>query len=59
MFEIGLDLFTKTGHGNAYKQMDKWWLLDVEDIISKIDDPEIIKVTSNRIKYVFKDRLLI
>ena len=54
MFEIGCDLFTKNLKGDAYKEMDKWWLIDTADVIKPLEDPKVVKVTSNRSKYIFK-----
>ena len=54
MFEIECDLFTKNPKGDAYKEMDKWLLIDTGDIIKPLEDPEVVKVTSNRSKYIFK-----
>ena len=51
MFEIGCDLFTKNPKGDVYKEMDKWWLINASDFMEQIDDPEVVKVTSNRSKY--------
>ena len=58
MFKIGCDLFTKNPKGDTYKDMDKWWLIDTSDFMLKLDDPEVIKVTSNQSKYIFKDDVL-
>ena len=54
MFEIGCDLFTKNPKGDAYKEMDKCWLIDTGDVIKPLEDPEVVKVTSNRSKYILK-----
>ena len=27
--------------------MDKWWLIDMADVINPLEDPEVVKVTSN------------
>ena len=52
-FELGCDLFTRKGDG--YLIMEKWWMIDSTDILGELEDPKIVKVTSNRCKYVFKD----
>ena len=52
-FEISCDLFAQTGRGNNYKPMDKWWLVDHEDMVKKIKDPSIEKVSANRLRYLF------
>ena len=56
--KIGCDLFTKNPKGDAYKEMDKWWLIDASDFMEQIDDPEVIKVTSNQSKHIFKDDVI-
>ena len=43
MFEIGCDFFMKNPKGDAYKEMDKWWLIDMADIIKPLEDPEVVK----------------
>ena len=53
-FEVGFDLFAETGRSGNYKPMDEWWMVDSIDIIKRIPDPAIEKVTSNRVKYHFK-----
>ena len=58
MFEIGCDLFTKNPKDDAYKEMDKWWLINASDFMEQIDDPEVVKVTSNCSKYIFKDDVI-
>ena len=55
-FEIGCDLFKRKG--DAFTESDTWWLIDVVDIIKPLNDPQIVKVTSNRIKYIFDDENL-
>ena len=52
-FEIGCDLFSQKG--NAFTESDKWWLIDMQDIFKPLNDPLVVKVTSNRIKYIFSD----
>ena len=52
-FELGCDIFTRKG--DAFKIEEKWWLIDSDDFCGKIRDPEVVKVTANRIKYVFPD----
>ena len=54
VFEIGCDLFTKADK-EGYKKMEEWWLIDLDEFINPIDDPVIVKVTANRVKYIFKD----
>ena len=44
MFEIGCDLFQQSGHGNSYKPMDSWWLIDADDIMYRIEDPSMEKL---------------
>ena len=53
-FELGFDLFTQTGRSGTYKPMDEWWMVNTIDIIKRINDPQIEKVTSNRVKYHFE-----
>ena len=53
-FKVGFDLFTQTGRSGIYKPMDEWWMVDTVDILKRIKDPAIEKVTSNRVKYHFK-----
>ena len=50
-FEISCDLINKKGDG--FTQNDKWWFIDIADIVKPLDDPQVLKVTSNRIKYIF------
>ena len=57
MFEIGCDLFQQSGHGNSYKPMDSWWLIDADDIMYRIEDLSMEKVTANRIKYIFDEKM--
>ena len=52
-FEIGCDLFNKKG--DAFTESNKWWLIDMQDIFKPLNDPLVVKVTSNRIKYIFSD----
>ena len=53
-FEVGFDLFSQTGCSGTYKPMDEWWMVDTIDIVKRINDPHIEKVTSNRVKYHFE-----
>ena len=55
-FEIGCDLFKRKG--DAFTESDTWWLIDMVDIIKPLNDLQIVKVTSNRIKYIFDDENL-
>ena len=55
-FEIGCDLFVKKGEN--YTEMDKWWLLDVDDMMKEIEDPVVVRVTSKRSNFIFKDSWL-
>ena len=57
-FEVGFDLFSKNPKANMYKQLDKWWLVDSSDIVKALPDPKIVKVTSKRFNYVWKDGVL-
>ena len=57
MFEIGGDLFQQSGHGNSYTLMDSWWLIDADDIMYRIEDPSMEKVTANRIKYIVDHKM--
>ena len=57
-FEIGCDLFTKNPKGESYKEVDKWWLLEVGDFVKEMNDPVVVKVTSKRCNYIFSDSLL-
>ena len=52
-FELGCDIFTRKG--DAFKMEEKWWLIDTYDFCGKIREPVVVKVTANRIKYVFSD----
>ena len=52
-FEVGCDLFCKTGRGDTYKKMDEWWLIETADICYKIKNPFIEKLSANRVKYHF------
>ena len=57
MFKIGCDLFQQSGRGNSCTPMDSWWLIDADDIMLKIEDPIMEKVTANRIKYIFNVKM--
>ena len=35
--------------------MEKWWMIDSVDMLQEMEDPKIVKVMSNRCKYIFKD----
>ena len=52
-FELGCDIFTRKG--DAFKIEDKWWLIDTYDVCGRIREPVVVKVTVNRIKYMFSD----
>ena len=49
--EVGCDIFVKKG--DSYKIEEKWWLFDTCDVMKEIAEPTIVKVTANRIKYIF------
>ena len=55
-FEIGCGLFKRKG--DAFTESDTWWLIDMEDMMHPLKDPQVVKVTSNRIKYIFDDDTL-
>ena len=57
-FEIGCDLFTKNPKGDTYHEVDKWWMMDVGDIVQEMNDPVVVKITSKRCNFIFKDNLL-
>ena len=44
--------------GECYKPMEKWWLIDSDDVLQPIEEPVIVKVSANRIKYMFPDNLI-
>ena len=56
--KFGCDLFTKNPKGDTYKEMDKWWLINKSDFLQGLTDPEVVKVTSNHTKYIFKGDIL-
>ena len=58
MFEVGCDLFVKNPKGDSYKEMDKWWLLDIDDVVKEMSDPVVVKVTSKRCNFLFSDSVL-
>ena len=58
MFEVGCDLFARNPKGGSFHLLDKWWLIDTTDFLQAIDDPIIVKVTSKRFNYIFKNKLL-
>ena len=57
-FEIGCDLFAKNPKGESYKEVDKWWLLEVGDFVKEMNDPVVVKVMSKRCNFIFSDSLL-
>ena len=54
-FEIGFDFFSRNPKGGHFKQMDKWWLVDVADIGTELPEPTVVKVTSKRYNLVWND----
>ena len=52
-FEIGCDLFVKNPKSESYKKMDKWWLIDSNDVLEKLKEPVVVKVTSKRSNFLF------
>ena len=57
-FEIGCDLFVKNPKSESYKQMDKWWLIDSNDVLEKLKEPVVVKVTSKRSNSLFDSATL-
>ena len=57
-FKIGCDLFHKNLKGDSYHELDKWWLVDYDEIVRETNDPVVVKITSNRSNFIFKDELL-
>ena len=55
IFEVGFDLFTRNLKQGHYKELDEWWLIDTVDIVHELTDPDIVKVTSKRFNYVWKE----
>ena len=48
----------KNPKGDSYKEMDKWWLLDLDDIVKEMNDPVVVKVTSKCCNFLFSDSML-
>ena len=57
-FEIGYNLFHKNPKGDSYHELDKWWLVDFDEIVRETNDPVVVKITSKRSNFIFKDKLL-
>ena len=55
LFEVGFDLFTCNPKQGYFKELDEWWLIETIDIVDELPDPELIKVTSKRFNYFWKE----
>ena len=42
----------------VFTESDKWWLIENDDFWGKLNDPQVVKVTSNHMKYIFDEAVL-
>ena len=55
-FELGTIFYTQTVRNkDAYTKGDKRWFICLSDIIKKLEDPRVEKVSKNQTLYFFDD----
>ena len=55
-FELGTAFYTQTVRNkDAYTKGDKRWFIHLSDIIKKLEDPRVEKVSKNQTIYFFND----